>query len=220
MTDLTSGVQVAQTAGQIEVIFDNELQQVIVGGNTGTRTIEVSLAQGAFTVSPTSTTLNISLGFQSDPAYVGGPTMGSVQGHESTYFAAVSFNGGDGSVGTMSGIVSTTSSTLPANTFTRSGFDFAGWSCTQGGEVRYADQAVMTTSIYSCPTLYAVWTAVGSGGGGGSNSGSGSGNDNQLPATGTRDDVFAATLFAGALLLLLGGLAFRRKAMSEGNAQD
>jgi hypothetical protein len=88
-------------SGQIEVIFDNALQQVLVGGNQGTRTIEVSLAQGAFIVSPTSTILNITLEFESAPAYVGGPTMGSVQGHESTYFAGVSFNGGDGAVGTM-----------------------------------------------------------------------------------------------------------------------
>jgi hypothetical protein len=159
MTDLTSGVQVAQTNGQIEIIFNTELQYVSQAPNT--RTIEVSLAQGAFTVNQASTSLSVNMQFQSAPVQQGGGTMSSIHTKSFGDYAGVSFNGGAGSVGTMNGILKPTTSLLPSNSFTKSGFNFAGWSCTEGGEVNYADQAVMF-NIRSCPTLYAVWTAVGS----------------------------------------------------------
>ena len=47
---------------------------------------------------------------------------------------------------------------LPANTFTRDGYTFAGWSKTSGqaGSVAYADKA--TSDLTADTTLYALWT--------------------------------------------------------------
>ena len=47
---------------------------------------------------------------------------------------------------------------LPANTFTRDGYTFAGWSKTSGqaGSVAYADKA--TSDLKADTTLYALWT--------------------------------------------------------------
>jgi hypothetical protein len=159
MTDLTSGVQVAQTIGQIEIIFNDVLQQVLVNGVQGTRIIEVSLAQGAFTVSPTASTLNVTLQFISEPNQQGA-TFSSLQNKQFSNYAGVSFNGGAGSVGTMTGILSPESSLLPANTFTRSGSTFSGWACSEGGAMVHLDQSAI--ELLQCSTLYAVWAEVGS----------------------------------------------------------
>jgi len=48
--------------------------------------------------------------------------------------------------------------TLRANTFTRAGHTFAGWSTTAGGGVQYTNQQNITVTANR--TLFAVWTAV------------------------------------------------------------
>ncbi|MCF7942369.1 MAG: InlB B-repeat-containing protein, partial [Spirochaetia bacterium] len=48
--------------------------------------------------------------------------------------------------------------TLPASTFTREGYTFAGWATTATGTVAYADEASFTMESADV-TLYAVWSA-------------------------------------------------------------
>ena len=49
---------------------------------------------------------------------------------------------------------------LPANTFTRNGYTFAGWALSADGAVEYADEAAITATAETkgAYTLYAVWT--------------------------------------------------------------
>ena len=68
--------------------------------------------------------------------------------------ATVSFNANGGS-GSMSGESSSSPTALSANTFTRSGYTFAGWATSPSGPVAYADAA--TYPFTSSVTLYAVW---------------------------------------------------------------
>jgi uncharacterized repeat protein (TIGR02543 family) len=49
------------------------------------------------------------------------------------------------------------STALNANSFTRTGFTFAGWSLTAGGSVAYTDGSQQ--SFTTATTLYAIWTA-------------------------------------------------------------
>ena len=66
-------------------------------------------------------------------------------------------NGGSGE---MNGPVIDNIGTLPANTFTRTGYAFAGWALAPDGEVVYADGATIkaTADDKGPVTLYAVWT--------------------------------------------------------------
>ena len=47
---------------------------------------------------------------------------------------------------------------LPANTFTRCGFAFQGWSTTPDGDVEYIDQQQYSHGTPDNITLYAIWT--------------------------------------------------------------
>jgi uncharacterized repeat protein (TIGR02543 family) len=69
----------------------------------------------------------------------------------------VIFNPGAGS-GTMGNQVSAVTTSLTANAFTRPGYNFAGWSLTNGGSVAYANQGVF--AFNQNITLYAVWTEI------------------------------------------------------------
>jgi hypothetical protein len=141
--------------GGIQIVFDNALLLNV------TRVVEVSVAAGAYTVSADAQSIVVGLEFETQPANEFSGT--TIQPHGKQFdYVGVSFDGGTDSVGAMNRILAPLTATLPANSFTKSGFNFAGWSCTQGGAVWFADQAVMTDSINSCPTLYAVWTPVGS----------------------------------------------------------
>lgn len=69
-------------------------------------------------------------------------------------------NGGTGSMGKQD-MTYDTSAPLTANTFTNAGYNFAGWSESKGGEVKYPDGTSvknMTTENRKTITLYAVWT--------------------------------------------------------------
>jgi uncharacterized repeat protein (TIGR02543 family) len=70
----------------------------------------------------------------------------------------VTFNANNG-VGSMNNqtIATGTTANLTANTFTKTGFSFAGWATTSYGNVVYADQASYTMGT-SNVTLYAKWT--------------------------------------------------------------
>jgi len=217
--DQTSNVQVSKSVGGgIVITFSTPLPALV---SPNSRVLEIALLDGAFTAPTVIESLEIKLLFSSAPNGIGGINSTGEDQMISGY-SAVAFSGGTGSVGSMSSILASSASNLPANSYSKSGFNFAGWSCTDGGPVRFNDQASISTLGFGCETLYAVWAPVGGGSGGGSGSGSGGGNSdgNQLSETGTGDDLFAATMFTGGLFLLLGGLAYRRRAMSGANAQD
>jgi len=69
----------------------------------------------------------------------------------------VSFNA-NGGTGTMASATLALGSTLPANTFTRSGYVFKGWATSASGQVVLADQA--QTPNTGDITYYAVWAGT------------------------------------------------------------
>ena len=76
-----------------------------------------------------------------------------------TYCKFVSFHANGGS-GLMEGVYFETSTNLPANTFVREGYTFAGWAKTPNGAVEYAEGAEITATENDKGhvTLYAIWT--------------------------------------------------------------
>ena len=74
-----------------------------------------------------------------------------------SYAITFNANGGTGTLGNEA-IVAGTSIVLSANTFTRTGYTFAGWNTiAAGGGTAYVAAASVT--LYSNLTLYAQWTA-------------------------------------------------------------
>lgn len=69
-----------------------------------------------------------------------------------------SANGGDGNMDDMS-IKTDETKTLSANTFTRKGYKFKGWSNTTNGAVAYLDSGSYKMGVAPVYTLYAVWEA-------------------------------------------------------------
>lgn len=67
-------------------------------------------------------------------------------------------NGGDGNIDNMS-IKTDETKTLTANTFTRKGYKFKGWSNTTNGAVAYLDSSSYKMGVAPVYTLYAVWEA-------------------------------------------------------------
>ena len=108
----------------------------------------------------------------------------------------------NGGIGTMApqGVVSGTATKLNANTFTREGYTFNGWSTNKnGGGTTYTDGQSVTLTADT--TLYAQWksnsnnnvTPTGGGGGGGggggsSSSGSSDSSDSSTTTTTTTKD--------------------------------
>ena len=76
------------------------------------------------------------------------------------YYKTVTFDANGGTGTAMAQLDVENSGTLPANTYTRTGYTFAGWSTSANGNVEYADQAAINaTSTSKGPvTLYANWT--------------------------------------------------------------
>ena len=78
----------------------------------------------------------------------------------STY--SITFNGNGNTGGSMTNVTGITcggSATLTQNTFTRTGYTFAGWATTADGDVAHADKATIS-NITSNITLYAKWNAI------------------------------------------------------------
>ncbi len=73
------------------------------------------------------------------------------------YIITFDSNDGSGSL-TYQTISCGSSSMLTANSFTRTGYSFNGWSTTSGGSLEYNDQALYTMGPGNV-TLYALWTA-------------------------------------------------------------
>ena len=79
-----------------------------------------------------------------------------------TYTVAFNANGGDGNMDNQTFTYDVEQS-LTANTFTRTGYTFAGWSETQDGDVAYSDaESVcnLTSESSGTVTLYAQWTPI------------------------------------------------------------
>jgi len=74
------------------------------------------------------------------------------------YSITFNSNGGSGTMSTISGICPGDNQTLPANTFTRTGYTFDGWATSANGNKVYNDEATIS-NINSNITLYARWKA-------------------------------------------------------------
>ncbi|WP_308510547.1 InlB B-repeat-containing protein [uncultured Treponema sp.] len=73
------------------------------------------------------------------------------------YKLSFSANGGSGTIASIS-VEEGSKITLPENTFTKTGYSFAGWATSADGNVSYSDKAKI--SITGNITLYAKWTVV------------------------------------------------------------
>lgn len=73
--------------------------------------------------------------------------------------STVTFDANGGDSGTMNPQSASATMALTKNTYTRTGYTFAGWATTSTGTVAYADEAEY--AFTSSATLYAVWEAQG-----------------------------------------------------------
>lgn len=73
------------------------------------------------------------------------------------YKLSFSANGGNGTIASIS-VEEGSEVTLPENTFTKTGYSFAGWATSADGNVSYSDKAKI--SITGNITLYAKWTEI------------------------------------------------------------
>ena len=76
---------------------------------------------------------------------------------KTTYTVIFDANGGNGTIASIS-VEEGSEITLPENTFTKTGYSFAGWATSADGNVSYSDKAKI--SITGNITLYAKWTVV------------------------------------------------------------
>ena len=78
-----------------------------------------------------------------------------------SYTIAFNSNGGTGAMDSLTDLEYGTAEKLPANTFTREGYTFAGWTTELTGAVVYNDEEEVDICVESnkaSVTLYAVWT--------------------------------------------------------------
>ena len=76
---------------------------------------------------------------------------------KTTYTVTFDANGGSGTIANIS-VEEGSEITLPKNTFTKTGYSFAGWATSADGNVSYSDKAKIT--VTGNITLYAKWTAI------------------------------------------------------------
>lgn len=76
---------------------------------------------------------------------------------KTTYTVIFDANGGSGTIASIS-VEEGSEITLPKNTFTKTGYNFAGWATSADGNVSYSDKAKI--SITGNITVYAKWTVV------------------------------------------------------------
>ena len=107
-----------------------------------------------YDLSNNRTTASIAINSVSKDATI---TLEAVPNHYTVQFNA---NGGSGTMD-IKRMTYDTSEPLTANTFTKAGYNFAGWSDSEDGAVKYPDGTSvknMTTENGKTITLYAVWT--------------------------------------------------------------
>lgn len=76
---------------------------------------------------------------------------------KTTYTVIFDANGGNGTIASIS-VEEGSEITLPENTFTKTGYSFAGWATSADGNVSYSDKAKI--SITGNITVYAKWTVA------------------------------------------------------------
>lgn len=76
---------------------------------------------------------------------------------KTTYTVIFDANGGNGTIASIS-VEEGSEITLPENTFTKTGYSFAGWATSADGNVSYSDKAKI--SITGNITVYAKWTEI------------------------------------------------------------
>lgn len=76
---------------------------------------------------------------------------------KTTYTVTFDANGGIGTIASIS-VEEGSEITLPKNTFTKTGYSFAGWATSADGNISYSDKAKI--SITGNITFYAKWTAI------------------------------------------------------------
>ena len=154
------------TPNENTIVFDANGGEGTMENMTVATDIKVNLTANAFTKAGYtfigwSTTPDGAVEYTNGAEY----TMGTESSY--TLYAVwqaningINFNANSGK-GTMQGLelATGTKATLPANTFTRTGYTFLGWSTTPGGEVEYTDGAEYVMGTESSYTLYAVWQA-------------------------------------------------------------
>lgn len=114
---------------------------------------------GGSTYSDGQTVRNISPAMSTITLYAQWESTSAVNRNYTVYFNA---NGGSGSMSSRT-LARDVTTTLPANTFTRTNYTFTGWSTNSSGTgSTYSDRATVKNlaAAGSSVTLYAQWTAV------------------------------------------------------------
>lgn len=191
------------TDGLLTLVFNNSVVPVLLN-QAATKTITIEVAEGVFNVGA-----NSSKQFEISPGEMvasGAAQRNPLNPQLEVYSpGTITFDSVQGS-GTMPNSTETGSHALPLNTFTRSGYTFAGWADSlvkaRSGVVDYQDGAIFS---YTNATLYAVWTADESG----ANNAS-SANGATLARTGA-EHYWILTSFAVAILAVGGAMLLARR---------
>ena len=115
-----------------------------------------SFTKTGYTFGGWSTTANGSLAYANSASYAfsSSTTLYAIWTAVTTYTVTFDANGGSGS---MTAQTASTATNLTANSFTKTGYTFGGWSTTANGSLAYANSASYAFS--SSTTLYAIWNA-------------------------------------------------------------
>jgi uncharacterized repeat protein (TIGR02543 family) len=127
--------------------------------STATAITSNSFTKNGFTFGGWSATQNGSLVYADGASYPfsSSTTLYAIWTANSPTSFTVTFDATDGT-GSMNPQSASSAAALNANTFTRSGYTFAGWATTRNGSVAYANLA--SYPFTSSTTLYALWTAI------------------------------------------------------------
>ena len=111
----------------------------------------------------TSTGHSMRLYFSSDASYELGGLNLTVTLIPITYTVSFNANGGEGDAMAAQNYTYDTAQNLTANTYTRTGYTFAGWATTADGEKAYDDQqsvSNLTAELNGNVELFAKWTPI------------------------------------------------------------
>ena len=143
------------TGGLTTQVKENDPYNAAVTADTG-YTLPNARPEGitGYDLNSNRTTASIAIISVSQDATI---TLEAVPNKYTVMFDA---NGGNGTMDTQR-MTYDTSAPLTANAFTNAGYNFAGWSESKGGEVKYPDGTSvknLTAENGKTITLYAVWT--------------------------------------------------------------
>ena len=155
--DLRAGNYVLQLYAKFEKLKYTITFKDGISGNTTTQQYEYGAA-----VTPPTPATHAGYTFSKWDKTISSVTANATitsQYTPNTYNISFNSNGGTGSMPSVSAKYGAQVK-LPSNTFSRTGYTFAGWAESQTGAVKYANAATVTSLATSgTKTLYAVWTA-------------------------------------------------------------